>query len=324
MILVCFGTRPEFIKINPLIKKFKEHNVDHKLCFTGQHETLLQEVEVDQRITIKDSDKNRLDDIISSVMNGIDFTGVDYVLVQGDTATAYGIALSAFHHQVKIVHLEAGMRTHDITSPYPEEFYRQCISKIADVNLVPSRVEQHHLITEGARNIFIVGNTINDNLINVETEYGNKVLVTLHRRENHDKIRDFFVEINDLAKLHPELEFVLPIHPNPNVICHKDILTHVNVTDPLPYDELLNLLASCRMCITDSGGIQEEASFLGKRLIVCRDKTERVSLIDNFKLCPKPNDLKEMFESMINNYEVDRNFAYGRGNACEKIVRILK
>lgn len=324
MILVCFGTRPEFIKVNPLIEKFKEHDVDHKLCFTGQHETLLQDIEVDQRITMKDSGKNRLDDIISSVMNSIDFTGIDHVLVQGDTATAYAIALSAFHHQVKIIHLEAGMRTHDIESPYPEEFYRQCISKVANINLVPSEVEKHHLIEEGAKNIFVVGNTINDNLVDIPTSYDNKVLVTLHRRENHSKIKDFFTEINELAKSHSELEFILPIHPNPNVISHKDILTHVNVVDPLPYDELLNILASCRMCITDSGGIQEEASFLGKRLIVCRDKTERVSLIENFKLCPEPSDLKEMFETMINNYEVDRNYAYGLGNACEKIVRILK
>lgn len=324
MILVCFGTRPEFIKVNPLIEKFKEHDVDHKLCFTGQHETLLQDIEVDQRITMKDSGKNRLDDIISSVMNSIDFTGIDHVLVQGDTATAYAIALSAFHHQVKIIHLEAGMRTHDIESPYPEEFYRQCISKVANINLVPSEVEKHHLIVEGAKNIFVVGNTINDNLVDIPTSYDNKVLVTLHRRENHSKIKDFFTEINELAKSHTELEFILPIHPNPNVITHKDILTHVNVVDPLPYDELLKILASCRMCITDSGGIQEEASFLGKRLIVCRDKTERVSLIENFKLCPEPSDLKEMFETMINNYEVDRNYAYGLGNACEKIVRILK
>lgn len=324
MILLCFGTRPEFIKVNPLIEKFKEHDVDHKLCFTGQHETLLQDIEVDQRITMKDSGKNRLDDIISSVMNSIDFTGIDHVLVQGDTATAYAIALSAFHHQVKIIHLEAGMRTHDIESPYPEEFYRQCISKVANINLVPSEVEKHHLTVEGAKNIFVVGNTINDNLVDIPTAYDNKVLVTLHRRENHSKIKDFFIEINELAKSHSELEFILPIHPNPNVITHKDILTHVNVVDPLPYDELLNILASCRMCITDSGGIQEEASFLGKRLIVCRDKTERVSLIENFKLCPEPSDLKEMFETMINNYEVDRNYAYGLGNACEKIVRILK
>ena len=324
MILLCFGTRPEFIKVNPLIEKFKEHDVDHKLCFTGQHETSLQDIEVDQRITMKDSGKNRLDDIISSVMNSIDFTGIDHVLVQGDTATAYAIALSAFHHQVKIIHLEAGMRTHDIESPYPEEFYRQCISKVANINLVPSEVEKHHLTVEGAKNIFVVGNTINDNLVDIPTAYDNKVLVTLHRRENHSKIKDFFIEINELAKSHSELEFILPIHPNPNVISHKDILTHVNVVDPLPYDELLNILASCRMCITDSGGIQEEASFLGKRLIVCRDKTERVSLIENFKLCPEPSDLKEMFETMINNYEVDRNYAYGLGNACEKIVRILK
>ena len=225
---------------------------------------------------------------------------------------------------MKIIHLEAGMRTHDIESPYPEEFYRQCISKVANINLVPSEVEKHHLIVEGAKNIFVVGNTINDNLVDIPTSYDNKVLVTLHRRENHSKIKDFFTEINELAKSHSELEFILPIHPNPNVISHKDILTHVNVVDPLPYDELLKILASCRMCITDSGGIQEEASFLGKRLIVCRDKTERVSLIENFKLCPEPSDLKEMFETMINNYEVDRNYAYGLGNACEKIVRILK
>jgi len=323
-ILLCFGTRPEWLKIKPLIKLMKKSQ--YKLLFTGQHPDLLKDVEVDYQIKINQSD-NRLDSIISDCMlqfpNG-DFEGV---LVQGDTGSAFGCALAAFNRQLKIYYLEAGLRSYNLEHPYPEEGYRQMISRISNVNFAPTELSFDNLIEEKVSGeTHIVGNSVLDNLLEYKTgEYGNQVLVTLHRRENHHWMDDWFREINILAMENPDLEFILPIHPNPNVQKHRGLLTHVTITDPLEHKQLIEILRKCRLVISDSGGLQEEGSFFNKKVIVCRTTTERPEGLDtgHLYLCPSPSNLRVLFGLINKDYYIDTKCPYGDGKTSEKILDIL-
>jgi len=327
MILITFGTRPEYIKIKPLIKAF-DGKIPYKLLFTGQHIDLLSHIKGEiSRLKIQDG-PNRLDSIVSSIMNNDDiFEGIDAVLVQGDTTSVFSIALAAFHRKIKVIHLEAGLRTYDLKNPYPEELNRQMTARIADIHLCPTQRSYDNLMQELAPGQkHIVGNTVLDNLIDVVPEYGNTVIVTMHRRENHYNIDKWFIEINKLAKSNPQLEFILPIHPNPNVKKHKHLLKDVNVVDPMGYDDFIEELAKCRFIITDSGGIQEESSFLRKKCIVCRKKTERTEGMDTFSFLAKyPEDLEKIFKEVNNDYIPNENVKcpYGDGRSAEKILKVL-
>jgi UDP-N-acetylglucosamine 2-epimerase (non-hydrolysing) len=165
----------------------------------------------------------------------------DYVLVQGDTGSALGCALAAHNRKIKIIHLESGLRTYDLNNPYPEESYRQIISRISDINFCPTNLSRENLINEKVSGIIhVVGNTVLDNILTYKdkTHYGNDVLVTLHRRENHDIMDKWFLELNLLSEKYPELNFILPIHPNPNVKKHKHILNKkIKVIDPLTHTD---------------------------------------------------------------------------------------
>ena len=226
-ILLCFGTRPEWLKIKPLIKVLD----NYELLFTGQHPDLLKNIKVDYQITIGDN-PNRLDQLISDCLLQFPKGNFDSVLVQGDTASAFACAIAAFHRKKQIIYLEAGLRSYNLEHPYPEEGYRQMIARLANINLCPTNLSQKNLINEGVHGLcYVVGNTVLDNLLPYKRkcEYTNKVLVTLHRRENHHQMGKWFEEVNKLAKINPELEFILPIHPNPNVKKHKHLLTNINV-----------------------------------------------------------------------------------------------
>ena len=209
-ILICFGTRPEWLKIKPLIKTMDRS--EYKLFFTGQHEDLLKEVDVDYKAIIKEG-SNRLDDVVKGCLDlpEGEFRGV---LVQGDTASAFACALGAYHRGMRIYYLEAGLRSKSLKHPFPEEGYRQMISRIADVSFTPTHLSLTNLFEEKTiGDAWLVGNTVLDNLVDLpEPTYGNKVLVTLHRRENHPIMHEWFKEVNDLAIQYPELEFILPIH----------------------------------------------------------------------------------------------------------------
>ena len=330
MILICFGTRPEWLKVKPLVEK-----LDCKLLFTGQHQDLLNEVDVDYRLYPNAKSHNFNSMRLNAVMEDClaqfpcyNSKSFDYVLVQGDTATAFACALAAFNLKIKVIHLEAGLRTNDLDNPYPEEGYRQMISRIASINLCPTALAAQNLKHEGIENSHVVGNTVLDNLIKYKgsESYGNKVLVTLHRRENHAIMDQWFRDLDDIAKKYKEdLEFILPIHPNPNVSKHRDILQHVNVVEPLSHDDTMKLLTECKFCITDSGGIQEEASFFNKKAIVCRKNTERQEAImsGHVVLCTKPSDLFSTVEDMLSNYRVDNSCPFGNGKSSEKIKALL-
>jgi UDP-N-acetylglucosamine 2-epimerase (non-hydrolysing) len=325
-ILICYGTRPEYIKI----KNFFNYsgNIDFKFLFVKQHENL---VLGDYDYTLEITEQvNRLDSIFSSVMSDqisdILSNDFDYVLVQGDTATAVSIALSCYHRKINVIHLESGLRTYDKDNPYPEEIYRQIISKIADIHLCPTENNLNNLLSEKIEGEkFVVGNTVLDNLNGIETSYENKVLVTLHRRENHEIIKEWFKLIDKLAKENSELEFLLPIHPNPNVKKYSDILKNVKVVNPLPHDELINYLSKCKLCITDSGGLQEEGSFLNKKVIVCRKVTERTESIGTHSfICESPSNLENLFYKIKNDYIITSECPYGDGKSTEKIIKILE
>jgi UDP-N-acetylglucosamine 2-epimerase (non-hydrolysing) len=325
MILVCYGTRPEFLKIKPLIKEMSGV-IDFVTLFTGQHESKDMVMGgADYKLHIKEGG-NRLDSIVSSIMNNIYFDKIDYVMVQGDTATAFAIALSAFHRKVPVIHLEAGMRTYDIDNPYPEEFYRQCISKIASIHFTPTEYEKDFLLSEKCNgHIHVVGNTVLDNLVDISPIDTPTVLITMHRRENHFNMPKWFGEIEKLAKENMDMEFIFPMHPSPDVQKNRNIFKNVTVKNPLEYDDMIGLISSSRIIITDSGGIQEEASFFKKKTIVCRKITERfASLGKSSVLCPAPNDLKYIFNQAKENYIVEDECPFGDGRASEKIVEILK
>ena len=322
-ILLCFGTRPEWLKIKPLIKVLE----NYQLLFTGQHTDLLKDISTDYEIKINQN-KNRLDQVVSDCLLQFPDGDFDTVLVQGDTVSAFACALAAFHRGKKICHLEAGLRTYDLKHPYPEESYRQMISRISDTNLCPTALSKGNLLNELASgDSHVVGNTVLDNLLTYrdKCEYTNKILVTLHRRENHLLIHNWFEKINNLAKKYSDLEFILPIHPNPKVRKHKNLLSYVNVVDPLEHSALLDILVKCKLVISDSGGLQEESSFLKKKIIVCRKTTERPEgkKSGQLSICESPDDLHGIFEELIYNYEVDGDCPYGDGLSSLKIAKIL-
>ena len=323
MILLCFGTRPEWLKIKPLIKVLD----NYQLLFTGQHPDLLKNLKIDYKITIGNN-PNRLDQLISDCLLQFPEGDFDSVLVQGDTASAFACAVAAFNRKKKIYYLEAGLRSYNLDHPYPEEGYRQMIARLADVNLCPTELSKENLINEKIKGeCHVVGNTVLDNLLSYKSkcEYTNKVLVTLHRRENHYQMDQWFTEVNNLAKDNPNLEFILPIHPNPNVQKHRHLLTDINVVEPLSHPELLDILVKCKLVISDSGGLQEEGSFFNKKVIVCRETTERPEAIDtgHLYLCPSPNNLASKFGSIKDSHYIDANCPYGDGQSSIKIKSII-
>tara|TARA_R110000824_G_scaffold140927_2_gene307268 strand:- start:39 stop:1055 length:1017 start_codon:yes stop_codon:yes gene_type:complete len=324
VLLIAFGTRPEYIKIKPVIDAIHGH-IPYKLLFTGQHVDLLASLQEDLRRLKIESGENRLDSIVSAVMNNkYLFKGIDAVLIQGDTTSAFAVALAAFHRQLKIIHLEAGLRTYNKEHPYPEEFNRRAISCLADIHLSPTETCTDQLQKEHAPGkIFTVGNTVLDNLSDMVPERTNTIVLTMHRRENHSLLPQWFAAFDKLAQDNPEFDFVLPIHPNPNVQKHRDLLEFVRVIDPLPYHEFLQLLASSFMVITDSGGLQEESSFFGKKCIVCREKTERIEGMGTFSFMANVHDLENLFY-MIKEDPIPVGISpYGDGKSAPRIKDIL-
>ena len=329
MILLSYGTRPEWIKIKPILEKLK---TPHKVLFTGQHEDLVDGT-YDERLSFPDCE-NRLDSAFAAVANskGL-FDGVKYVLVQGDTSSALAMAMAAYHRRIKVIHLEAGLRSYNFEHPYPEEFYRKTITSIAYAHLCPTVYNAKNIEKERGHGgdkelqIFITGNTVCDNLTDLEPEYGDEVLITLHRRENHESMEEWFTALDALAAVHPELTFTLPIHPNPNVQKHRDVLKSVNVVEPIPYDEFVERLSKCKFVISDSGGIQEESAFLNKICIVCRQHTERTEGLGSFsKLCSKPTQLPFLFESVNRNHipSLAGSCPYGDGDSAGRVSQVLE
>ncbi len=326
-ILICFGTRPEWLKVKALMELLPKSH--YKTLFTGQHEDLLKDVNVDFKVNIKDSFRHtRLDSIMIGCMEYFPHYNFSGVLVQGDTASAFACAIAAYHRGLPIYYLEAGLRSYDLENPYPEEGYRQMIARLADINFAPTQLSAENLNAERVKgDIHIVGNTVLDNLTKYGIgTYGDTILVTLHRRENHHWMDEWFKVINQLAIDYPQYKFILPIHPNPNVQKHRDLLNNVIVIDPMTHDEMIKLLKDCKLVISDSGGLQEEGTFFNKKVIVCRKTTERPEAIKtgHLHMCEEPEKLTKLFGELEKNSYICEPCPYGDGNASEKIYKILK
>ncbi|WP_193025188.1 non-hydrolyzing UDP-N-acetylglucosamine 2-epimerase [Corynebacterium casei] len=305
-IMTVYGTRPEAIKVAPVIKALEADDRFESIAVsTGQHKEMLEQV--NSMFGIKPAydlglmkPGQGLNEIVSRALAGLDeiITEVepDVIISQGDTSTAMAAAMAGFHRGVKIVHLEAGLRTGDIFSPFPEEANRKIIGQVASLHLAPTEGSLENLRIENFRSkdIVVTGNTVIDALLEAagwDTTFADPklqeaaasdkrmVVVTTHRRENLDAMKEIGGAVQDLAKAYPEIYFALPLHLNPAVrqavLPEVENLDNVIITDPLPYDQFTKLQGRATMILTDSGGVQEEAPSLGKPVLVMRQNTER-------------------------------------------------
>lgn len=358
-IMSVFGTRPEAIKMCPLVKELASRpEIESLCCVTAQHRQMLDSVlEVFDLKPDWDLDimtpRQTLSTITSKCLLGmdeaIDALKPDMILVHGDTSTTFAGALSAFYHQVPVGHVEAGLRTYDKYSPFPEEMNRKLVSAIADLYFCPTVHNRENLVKEGITNgLFVTGNTVIDALkttvrkdYTFTTEelnhlpYGEKkvILVTCHRRENYgEPMKHIMLALRQIAEQHEDVELVYPVHLSPVVREAVDTYLRgaprVHLIDPLPADEMHNLMARCYMVMTDSGGLQEEAPALGKPVLVLRRETERPEAVaaGTVKLAGVvQDDIVTMAERLICDRNAYARMAhavnpYGDGNACRRIA----
>ena len=379
-VLLVFGTRPEAIKMCPLVKEFQK-NTDHfktVVCVTGQHREMLDQVltifdvKPDYDLNIMKQGQD-LYDVTARVLTGLrdvlKEVHPDVVLVHGDTTTSTAAALAAFYQQIPVGHVEAGLRTHNIYSPWPEEMNRQITGRIATYNFSPTSLSEKNLNAEKAvGRIFVTGNTVIDALHMVvdklkndkelaaeqsmilckagydvsRLEGGKKlVLITGHRRENFgDGFINMCTAIRDLKNKYPEVDFVYPMHLNPNVrkpiheVFGEDLsnLGNMFFIEPLQYLEFVYLMEKSTIVLTDSGGIQEEAPGLGKPVLVMRDTTERPEALASgtvHLVGTNYNQIMEEVSTLLDDKEAYDKMSkavnpYGDGLACSRIVNILK
>jgi len=366
-VLSIVGTRPDTIKLAPLINELNNRiEIESYLCGSGQHREMLDQAlrifnltpDIDLNVMSAnqtlDSLSSKLLEAFGKMFSELQF---DAVIVHGDTTTAFCGALSAFYHQIPVIHIEAGLRTHSISEPFPEEFNRQAIATIAVLNFAPTETAASNLLREGVpkEKIIISGNTVIDSLrivkarITEDSAIGEEiastlskyldfnyissdfVLVTMHRRENiGDGIIEVCEAISKLSTKFRNIKFVLPVHLNPAVgnDVKRVLANHGNVylLPPLPYLEFVALLSNAMLIITDSGGIQEEAVSLGKRALVTRNMTERGEGVDTGLLEIVATDGEKIFQAarkIIKENKQDRilsNNPYGSGNISKKIA----
>lgn len=326
MISIFYGTRPEYIKLISLYKKIKSEDIPVELVQVSQHTSLLKNFYYDRIVNVNSCFANRLNSIASSCLSDNIFNNeTDLVVIQGDTATAFFVALNAFHNKIKIAHVEAGLRSNDIMNPYPEEAYRRFISSISSYNFCPTHNNANNLRNENVPGeICVVGNTVLDDLIDIECYYGNEVLVTLHRRENIEKMQSWLYAIEACAIENQDLKFIMPMHPSFQYSMYTEILKNTSAVEPMSHDDLLEIMRKSRFLITDSGGIQEESSFLKKKSIVCRKCTERQEGIGVFSfLCPDPSGLSALVKKLKKGYYINYDCPYGDGNSVDKIFNLI-
>lgn len=359
-VMLVFGTRPEAIKMCPLVKELKKRkNIETIVCVTGQHREMLQqvldcfEVVPDYNLDIM-KDKQTLFDITSNIMlkikSVLENVKPDLILVHGDTTTTFATALSAFYMQIPVGHVEAGLRTYNLYSPYPEEFNRQATGIISELNFAPTEMSRQNLINEGKdkNKIFVTGNTAIDALkTTVKENYENKelewaqdsrlIMLTAHRRENLGKpLENMFRAIRRIVNEFSDVKVIYPIHKNPVVReCANRILgndNRIRLIEPLEVLDFHNFLSRSYLILTDSGGIQEEAPSLGKPVLVMRDTTERPEGIKagTLKLVgtEEENIYNNFKELLTNKSEYEKMSKacnpYGDGHACEKIGDIIE
>ena len=372
-ILIVFGTRPEAIKMAPLVKEFQKHSdsFETKVCVTAQHREMLDQV-LDLFEIVPDYDldimkpEQDLYDVTSNVLLGMKSVLADFkpdvVFVHGDTSTTFAASLAAFYQQIRVAHIEAGLRTGDIYSPWPEEANRQLTTQITAYHFAPTSTSRENLLKENVneKNIVVTGNTVIDALfLALEKIKSNKqletkiiqhistldyqfkndkkiILVTGHRRENHGQgFINICSALKKIALTNPDIDIVYPVHLNPNVQKPvKELLSNVkniHLIEPLQYEQFIYMMDKSYFIITDSGGVQEEAPSLGKPVLVMRDTTERPEALEagTVKLVGTNAELiiKEAQELIDNKKAYEKmskaHNPYGDGIACKNIVNFL-
>ena len=359
-IMLVFGTRPEAIKMCPLVNELKSRaGLKTVVCVTGQHRQMLDQV-LDAFNVVPDfdlsimKDKQTLFDITTNILTNIksvlEEVKPDVVLVHGDTSTTFVTALACFYLQIPVGHVEAGLRTYNIYSPYPEEFNRQAVSIISKYNFAPTELSKANLIKEGKdeSSIYITGNTaidalkttVRDDYTHPELEWASDsklILITAHRRENlGEPMHNMFRAIRRVMDEHPDIKALYPIHMNPVVrqAAAEELggCDRIRIIEPLEVLDFHNFLARSHMILTDSGGIQEEAPSLGKPVLVMRDTTERPEGIKagTLKLVGTDEEvIYESFKLLLENEEEYNKMShasnpYGDGLACKRIADILE
>lgn len=359
-VMLVFGTRPEAIKMCPLVNELKtRENINTVVCVTGQHRQMLDvvldtfKVTPDYDLSIMKPGQTLFDittNIINKIGNVLDEVKPDIVLVHGDTSTTFATALACFYKQIAIGHVEAGLRTYNIYSPYPEEFNRQAVSIISKYNFAPTELSKDNLVKEGKDedSIYITGNTaidalkitVRDDYTHPELEWASDsrlIMITAHRRENlGEPMHNMFRAIRRVMEEHSDVKAIYPIHMNPIVRKAADEelggCDRIHIIEPLEVLDFHNFLSRSFMILTDSGGIQEEAPSLGKPVLVMRDTTERPEgvkagtlklvgtdenvIYENFKLLLES---KEAYDAMSK-----ASNPYGDGFACKRIADILE
>ena len=357
--MLVFGTRPEAIKMCPLVKELKaREGVKTVVCVTGQHRQMLDSVmsafsvAPDYDLSIM-KEKQTLFDITTGVLNRIgevlEKVSPDVVLVHGDTSTAFATALACFYRRIAVGHVEAGLRTYNIYSPYPEEFNRRAISIISSYNFAPTELSRENLIREGLaeESIYVTGNTAIDALkTTVRKEYTHPelewardsrlIMITAHRRENlGEPMRNMFRAIRRVAEEHSDVKAIYPIHMNPMVrkLASEELsgCDRIRMIEPLDVLDFHNFLARSYMILTDSGGIQEEAPSFGRPVLVMRDTTERPEGIKAGALKLVGTDEKRIYENFKLLLEDEKEYnamskasnPYGDGCTSKRIADII-
>jgi len=354
-IAVFYGTRPELIKLYPLIKELKTQKLNPIIVNVGQHKEILEELESefsihpDHKLEIMKTNQT-LKDILVNVANAVEpllkTIKPDLVLVQGDTSTVSTVAMLCFYNNIKIGHIEAGLRSFDLRHPFPEEFNRKLVSLISSYNFVPTENSKENLIKEGvdSETIYITGNTIVDTVNLMKSNNNqkpvdrkNKILITAHRRENHGLgITEICNAVITISEEFPAIEFIWPLHPNPNV--RKSVnekissLKNVRLCEPLNYSQISRELSECILVWTDSGGIQEECPAYKKPVLILRNVTERPEVItsgfgiltgtDVNNICRETRKLLK--DASIYNNMISGVNPFGDGMASHRIVEIIK
>lgn len=361
-IMTVYGTRPEAIKVAPVLAGLqRDPRFNSVPVSTGQHREMLKQVHTIFGITPQyDLDLMRkgqsLNELVSRAMMGLDEIiskeEPDLIISQGDTSTAMVAALAGFNRGVKITHVEAGLRTGNIDSPFPEEANRRLISQVASLHLAPTEASRDNLLLENfpAENIVVTGNTVIDALLkaaefesvfedqrlaSVADTPNRLVLVTTHRRENLHAMAEIGAAIQELAKAYPDVYFVLPLHLNPKVrdavVPEIEDTPNVIITDPLPYDQFTKLMHRSTIVLSDSGGVQEEAPSLGKPVLVMRENTERPEAVTSGTVKLVGTDRKRIVDEVRNllddssAYEEMANAVnpYGDGRAAARCVAAI-
>ena len=367
-VLLIFGTRPEAIKMAPLVKEFQKNtlNFETRVCVTAQHREMLDqvleffEISPNYDLDLMKPGQNLYSltaTIIESLKPILEQYEPDYVFVHGDTTTTMASSIASFYSGAKVCHVEAGLRTNNKQSPFPEEINRQIAGRVCDYHFAPTKTSKENLLKENIEDdsILVTGNTVIDALfesvnrvenlsnptidfIKSELKYDQEViLVTGHRRENHgDGFERICMALREIAEKKPDVKIIYPVHLNPKVQepvkRHLSNLENILLIDPLNYPDFIWLMNKSKIIITDSGGVQEEAPSLGKPVLVMRDTTERPEAVDAGTVLLVGTDKDLIISEALDLLENETRFKlmselhnpYGDGEACKRIVNFIK